>query len=672
MSAEKLPARKSRAALWTGAAGLFAINALVAGRLWRAGFIDQMGSSEGPVLALIRHIMRHWSDLLWFPTWLCGTPFAQVYNPGLHASVALFGTLFSLPPERAYHWIAALLYALGPVTLYWMCYRLTDSKTHAFLTGLLYSLFSSSGLLAGLTRSDMGGLFHARRYQVLVHYGEGPHIAVLTLIPLIIWALDRALAGERRWFIPVAAGLLGAAVVTNWTGTVGLATAVAAYFLSQLGSLRPARWVVAAGVAALGYLLICPWVPPSVVALMPGNAENSVGVQFGSRHFVTLAALAALLAAAHFVLVRAQAPRGFRFFVFFFLCSGFIVLPSNWADISVIPQPRRLHLEMEMAFAGMAMYPLARIWERGRRGTRILVAVALIVLSAAQFRSYRAYARNLTRPAQIQNTIEFREADWFDRNLPGARVFAPGSVAIWMNAFNDVPQMVGCCDQGVPSLEHRIAFYTVYVRDQAGDREAEYSLLWLKAYGAAAVGVSGPRSGEWFKPYSNPKKFEGVLPVLWRDNDDVIYQVSPGPHSLAHVIGPEQEVRRAPVHGLDVEPLRPFVAALEDPALPAARFEWLNQHEARIETQMRPDQILSVQISYAPGWRASANEIPARVRRDALGLAIVEPRCSGPCRITLAYDGGAEHRWTLIAQGGGILIAILWPLALMRRRPGQR
>src|SRR5579872_844356 len=130
-------------------------------------------ADRGPALAIIRHILRHSGDLLWFPTWLSGTPFVQVYNPGLHATVAALAAAASLPPERAYHWFAALVYALGPVTLYWLCDRLTNSRAHAFFTGLLYSLFSPSGLLAGVIRDDMGGLLHARRYQVLVHYGEG-------------------------------------------------------------------------------------------------------------------------------------------------------------------------------------------------------------------------------------------------------------------------------------------------------------------------------------------------------------------------------------------------------------------------------------------------------------------------------------------------------------------
>jgi len=668
---ERKPATgKGRAATLALAAVLFLVNALVAGRLWRIGFLDQMGSSEGPVLAIIRHILKHWGDLLWFPAWLSGMPFVQVYNPGLHATVALVAAVTSLPPERAYHWVAALLYALGPVTLYWLCYRLTLSRVHAFLTGLLYSLFSPSGLLAGVIRADMGGLFHARRYQVLVHYGEGPHLAVLTLIPLIIWALGRAVVGERGRFIPVASLLLAAAVVTNWTGTVGLATAVAAYFLSQLGNLRPSRWLVALGLAMVGYLLICPWVPPSVVALMPGNAQNSVGVRFGNAHLWTLLAFMALMTAAHFLLERGHVARGLRFFIFFFLCSGFIVLPDVWWNIAVIPQPRRLHLEMEMALAGIVMYPVAWVWDRGGHGFRIGFAALLVLLSAAQFRTYRAYARELTRPVRIENTIEYREAQWFDRNLPGTRVFAPGSVAIWMNAFNDEPQMVGCCDQGVPSLEHRIAFYTVYVRDKAGDREAEYSILWLKAYGAAAVGVSGPRSSEYFKPFSTPKKFEGVLPALWRDGDDVIYQVTGGAHSLAHVIRPDQEVRRAPVHGLDVEPLRPFVAALEDPLLPPARFTWLNEHQARIDAQVQAGELVSVQISYAPGWDAEANGVRARVRRDALGLTIVEPPCSGACTILLSYNGGAERQWTRVGQFAGIGLCVFWPLAMWGRRRG--
>jgi hypothetical protein len=282
------------------------------------------------------------------------------------------------------------------------------------------------------------------------------------------------------------------------------------------------------------------------------------------------------------------------------------------------------------------------------------------------------YARDLTRPVRIEDRIEYREARWFDQHRPGARVFAPGSVSVWMNVFTDSPQMVGCCDQGVPSVEHRIAFYTVYLG--TGKQGADAAVLWLKAYGAQVLGVSGPASSETVKAYTEPGKFEGLLPVLWREGDDVIYQVSPprdnAPQSLAHVIHPDQQVRRAPVDGLDVEPLRPYVAALEDPSLPRAQFQWRNPHEAAIAADFAADQVLSVQVSYAPGWHATANGRPARLQSDRLGLLLVEPRCTGRCQVTLTYDGGAEARWTAVAQWMGVLVCLTWPLAA-GLRPNQ-
>jgi hypothetical protein len=635
------------------------LNGWIASRLARSGFIDQMGSSEGPVLALIRYIQQHRGDLLWFPMWQGGVPFSHVYQPGLHWTAAGIGDLFSLPPERAYHLLAAFVYAIGPVTLYLLCFRLTNSRTHAFLTGLLYSLFSPSGLFAAAVRGDIGGWFHARRYQVLVHYGEGPHLMALALIPLAIWGLDRALHDRRRVFTPVAAILLASVVLTNWTGTVGLTAAVVAYFASQFGSLPFARWVQALGIAVLGYLLICPWVPPSAIAAFPANAQYSVGVSLGGRRLLWLGGLIGLLGISHVAFTRAGVSRGLRFFVYFLFATAIVVLPADWANISVIPQPKRIHLEMEMALSALAMYPVARLWNRLGSPARIGLAVLIVLLSAAQFRTYRAYIREITRPIDVAKTIEYREAQWFEQNMPGKRVFAPGSVDMWMNAFTDVPQVLGCCDQGVPTLALRIAVYTVYTRDQQGDREGPNSALWLKAYGAAAVGVSGPHARESYRPYTNPGKFDGILPVLWRDGDDVIYGVTQGPYSLAHVIRSGEEVSRTPVHGLDVAPLQAYVAALEDPSRVPAKFEWRNQHEARIEAKLSTGELISVQVNNARGWRAEANGHLVPIRSDGLGWMIIDPACQGACTVDLLYDGGPERRWTRVAQWFAVLLCAL-------------
>ncbi len=160
-----------------------------------------------------------------------------------------------------------------------------------------------------------------------------------------------------------------------------------------------------------------------------------------------------------------------------------------------------------------------------------------------------------------------------------------------------------------------------------------------------AISVSGPHSQEPYKPFRNPKKFDGVLPEVWRGGkDDVIYRVPRRSTSLAHVVRPRDLPTRRPIHGLDIDPIRPYVAALDDPSLPAAEMIWLNEHAARISARMQKDQILSVQISYHPGWNATVNGERRRTYGDHLGQLVIEPACDGACTVDLTYDGGIEMR----------------------------
>jgi hypothetical protein len=53
--------------------------------------------------------------------------------------------------------------------------------------------------------------------------------------------------------------------------------------------------------------------------------------------------------------------------------------------------------------------------------------------------------------------------------------------------------------------------------------------------------------------------------------------------------------------------------------------------------------VVSVQTCYHPGWFATANGRGARTRRDGLGFLLIEPNCSGACKIELTYNGGFEY-----------------------------
>lgn len=648
---------------------LFGLNAYICGNLFLVQFTQRMESIESSYMSISRYAMNHWGELNWFPLWFAGMPFHRVYQPGLHLTVAALATWFHQTPQHLYHVITAMTYSLGAVTLFWLFYRAMGSRGYALAVGLLYSLISPACFLVPSIRADIGGLLLPRRYQILVHYGEGPHITAVMMIPLIIFFLDKTIS-DRRWlFVPAAILALCACVLTNWTGTVGLSMAIVSYCASRMGRGALLDWLVLVGVAAVAYLIACPWIPPSIITSVLRNSQESYGTTFRAAHVLYGLSIAAVFAGMHFIFERLRTDRWMRFFLYFSLLTGVVVLGREWAGWFLLPQPNRFQVEMEMAFIASAVWCAKLVLDRSPRWVRIAAVAALALFCVMQFRHYRYYARAQTQPIQIENTIEYRMAKWFDAHMQGRRVFAPGNISLWMNMFTDVPQVAGCCDQSIPTFEHRIAVYAIYTGQNAGARDAEFSLLWLRAYGADAIAVTGPKSTEYYKPYRHPEKFRGVLPELWRDNeDDVIYDIPRHSRSLVHVIEPSQVVRRAPANGLDIEPLVPYVAALENPAMPVAAMTWKNPNQARIDTTLQSGQVLAVQVSYDPGWRAIVNGMAQPIKPDPLGLMVIDPGCTGPCSVELVYDGGSEARWMRLAQGFGVVALLVWAYASRRRR----
>jgi hypothetical protein len=226
---------------------------------------------------------------------------------------------------------------------------------------------------------------------------------------------------------------------------------------------------------------------------------------------------------------------------------------------------------------------------------------------------------------------------WFDRNLKGGRVLAPGSVGFFLNVFTDTPQFAGGFDQGVVNPVFAGVHYQLLSGENAGEREGEVALLWLRAFGVDAVAVSGPRGRDFYKAFRNPHKFDGILPELRRDGDDVIYRVPRRSASLAHVMQVTDLPARAPKHGLDIDPVRAYVAALENPAYPSAVLTWRGHSSAVIVADMEKDQVLSIQVSYHPGWKATVNGQPRRVFADKLGQMAIDPQCQGPCTVEVRY-----------------------------------
>jgi hypothetical protein len=639
---------------------LCAINCYVCRKLFFVGFSKHMESIESSYMSISHYATRHWGDLSWFPLWYTGMPFAQVYQPGLHLTVAACSTLVGVPVQHVYHFITALAYVLGPVVLYLFCRITTRSRQFAFVTAIVYSLISTVNFFSPALANDTGGRFHPRRLFVLIKYGEGPHITALLLLPLAILLLHRAITERRPMAFPFACCGLAAVVVTNWPGTVALAIAVLSYCLSRIGQRPSISWTRFIGACMGAYLIVCPWIPPSVILFVLRNARESDPTNFGTMHYVGLASVFLGLGLLTLAFVRAGASPWFRFFAYFTWLTGATSLGFMWFNIRLIPQPWRFQLEFELGMAGVIAYLGTRLYaSMSRRTARWCVAAVFTILCILQIRTFQRFARSEIGSVDVTKTLEYRMAKAFEQYAGGSRVFAPGNVSLWLNMFTEVPQVVGCCDQAVPTLEHRIAPFVIYSGMGTGDRDAYISLLWLKAYGAQAVGVTGKNSTEPFKPFVNPNKFAALLPEVWRNGDDVIYRIPSNFPTLAHVIQPSEVISRAPVNGLDIDPIVPYVRALDDGGRAAAQMTWIDPHQLRIRATLSRGELISLQETYDWGWRATVGGQVRKVTADALGMIVVDPQCTGACEIDLVYDRAAERIGTRISAGAGALFLLV-------------
>jgi hypothetical protein len=355
------------------------------------------------------------------------------------------------------------------------------------------------------------------------------------------------------------------------------------------------------------------------------------------------------------------APHVQFFILLAYFPTGFVVAWHAW-QIPFIPQPGRYELEMDLTLLLAIAFAAAAVLERAPRAVRVIAANVVLAGLAIQAANAGVYAWNLIRADKLSQMSEYKVAQWLDRNRHGERAFVSGSASYLYNVFTDNPQLYGGHDQHTVNNFIPIVGYTIYSGMNAGGRDAEYSIFWLKAFGTHSIYVPGPASADSIHPFVHPRKFEGLLPLAWREDDDSIYDVPMRSTSLAHVIPASAVVARRPIHGLDIAPVEPYVAALDDPGYPLATFQWQGMSDADIHADVSPGQVISVQVTYERGWEAWANGRPQKIRADGIGQMIIDTDCIGPCEISLLYTGGWEHIATRMASALAFLVTAAYAL----------
>ena len=192
---------------------------------------------------------------------------------------------------------------------------------------------------------------------------------------------------------------------------------------------------------------------------------------------------------------------------------------------------------------------------------QIRVAAALIGLSfaAEQVVGHRKFAKNVLASVDTASSIEYRVASG-SANMPGARLWLPGSLAQWFNRWSDGQQMTGSSwSTAYNSVHQKIASRLIY---SSSPKDADIVFLWLKAYGVQAASIPGPRSPEFWKAIKRSDLFDGC-DVLWQEDDTKLCRVPGASGSLAHVVPREAVVRRDPSGWQDTTEVRRFSVALD-------------------------------------------------------------------------------------------------------------
>jgi hypothetical protein len=498
------------------------------------------------------------------------------------------------------------------------------------------------------------------RFMLLAVWDEAARCVALALLLVFVLFLVRAVEGRRAADCAAASVALALALLAT---PFALFPAVL-LALCLLAVLRPeakrANVALAGAVGALGWALAARWLPPSLWgSLIAASAANE---PWSFRSVTALCGTALVWLVALHGLRRWKADWRIAFALLFTVAAGSGPVLARWMDRQFLPHPTRFRIELEAAIVLLALFAVRPLAGRLPRTAQAALGMAIMAFTVQQVLVHRRLAKDALYPADPRETIEYRTAARVARELPGQRVMLPGSIALWANAFADGIQLGGSDGSLAYSRVQQRAMKIVYEGQRGVGDDPRVSLAWLQAFGATAVVVPGPSSREFWKPFVHTDKFDGVLPVLWKEEGVTAYRVPQRTASLAHVV-PEGMLVRRP----ETASLWRYSAALDSEAFPPATLEWQGRNRMRVAATAGPGQVISIQVNYHPGWRAAQAGRSVEVRRDGLGFLWLRPAAEGAAEIDLEYTGGWGSRVCGWLTAGAMLVAGACLLTGLRR-----
>lgn len=653
--------------VWLAAIFVFLVNCAINWRITLPGITPYRGSIERGYAYMARLFADNPDYLSWNPLQYGGIPMHYVYLPLLPYFDALFLWLNPAADAAYVHRaVCAFGLFLVPAAVFLLIRDWSGRVWPAFYSAMAVTLFSPLYAFIDPINNDRGLMPVPWRIQVLIKYGEGPHTVGMVLLFAALILVRRAATTPGFPILTAAAVALAATVLTNWVAGLALAFAVLMLMLVHVGDQAfDQRRVIQAGL--LGYLLAAFWLTPSFIAQMAHNwPQDAFGFQFQAAERTSMLAWAAGLGLLWFAGRKFIADRYLLWVVLCVFGYGLPVILFYRYGINAFPESRRYALEFELCLLLLIVQAIRllvthrRFAVRGPAYFALLVFLLWLTPSASRYLSHRYQKWQLV---EKEETSEYRVATALHNLHPTGRVFASGGTRFRLNSWYPIPQVGGVFETGLKTRLPLIIGYQV--RSDLGlaaGREAEESILMLRAFAVEYIVVHGPNSEEFYRDYKNPRKFEGVLEKVWEEKDDAIYRVTPVRY--AHLVKTGEIPTITIQYGYQ-KPWYPYVNALLDPARPALDFRWDNARHATVTGALPAGMHVAFAIPWDPNFRAYQNGAPVPVRANSTGLMVTDPLPAASASLELRFEPSWEERFCAILSLGTALFCA-WRLA--RRR----
>ncbi len=584
----------------------------------------------------------------WQPLWYCGGRFDYIYPPALRYGTALIASVFGVDTFRSYHLYVALFYCLAMVGVYWLLRVLTGSRGLAWLGAVASAFISPTYLFFHDIRLDAAAEYSLpMRLNVLVRYGEGPHMTAFAWLPFALAAAWVALPGRRPAALGLAALFSALVVSNNFYGATALVLLFAPLvWAAWLTSRNHWVWLRAAAIAGLAYGLTAFWLTPSYLEVTLRNM-NLVSRPGNLWSFPVAAATALVFCAVTYKAAKGRPDRAWPVFVWGALVSmGLTVFGEHYIGFRLMGEPARLVPELDLVLILVACELLRRAWNWPQAGwRRWALRLALAMAVVACFVPSKRYASHAWKvfheDADWERRIEYRLTSWLKESLPDSRVLATGSLRFWFNAWHDLAQVGGGSEQGVQNQRVVPGYLEVVVGENP-----EIAVLWLQALGADAVLVHTDPSMEVYKDFVHPKKFEGILPVLHDSGEgDRVYGVPRRFPGLARVVDPNKlrSLERLDV-GVSWEAVRAYVEAVEQGPDSEATWQREGTTKVLIRATLREGEAVLAQENWDPAWKAYAGGKSIPIEEDPLGFMLIRAP-AGEQEITLVFATPLENQF---------------------------